>query len=107
VINFWASYCPPCRAEMPMLQRVMRGQTPAQLVLVDEGDGRDAALKFLSDVGITQDALLDSDLAVGRQYGAIAYPTTVFVNADGTIAGRQIGQLDERVLTAQLATLRN
>jgi cytochrome oxidase Cu insertion factor (SCO1/SenC/PrrC family) len=107
VINFWASYCPPCRAEMPMLQRVMRGQTPAQLVLVDEGDGRDAALKFLSDVGITQDALLDSDLAVGRQYGAIGYPTTVFVNADGTIAGRQIGQLDERVLTAQLATLRN
>jgi cytochrome oxidase Cu insertion factor (SCO1/SenC/PrrC family) len=107
VINFWATYCPPCRAEMPMLQRVMGGQTSAQLVLVDEGDGRDAAIKFLKDVGITQDALLDSDLAVGHQYGAIALPTTVFVNADGTIAGRQIGQLDERVLTAQLATLRN
>jgi len=105
VINFWASYCPPCRAEMPMLQRVMRGQTSAQLVLVDEGDGRDAAVKFLESVGVTQDALLDSDLSVGRQYGAIALPTTVFVNADGTIAGRQIGQLDERVLTAQLATL--
>jgi cytochrome oxidase Cu insertion factor (SCO1/SenC/PrrC family) len=105
VINFWASYCPPCRAEMPMLQRVIRGQTPAQLVLVDEGDSRTAAVKFLEAVGITQDALLDTDLSVGRQYGAIAYPTTVFVNADGTIAGRQIGQLDERVLTAQLATL--
>jgi cytochrome oxidase Cu insertion factor (SCO1/SenC/PrrC family) len=107
VINFWATYCPPCRAEMPMLRRVMGGQTSAQLVLVDEGDGRDAAIKFLKDVGIAQDALLDSDLAVGHQYGAIALPTTVFVNADGTIAGRQIGQLDERVLTAQLATLRN
>jgi len=107
VINFWASYCPPCRAEMPMLQRVMRGQTSAQLVLMDEGEGRDAALKFLAAVGITQPALLDADLSVGRQYGAIALPTTVFVNADGTIAGRQIGQLDERVLTAQLATLQN
>ena len=88
-----------------MLQRVMGGQTSAQLVLVNEGDGRDAAVTFLKDVGITQDALLDADLAVGRQYGAIAFPTTVFVNADGTIAGRQIGQLDERVLTAELATL--
>ena len=107
VINFWASYCPPCRAEMPMLQRVMRGQTSAQLVLVNEGDGRDAAVKFLEAAGITQDTLLDGDLSVGRQYGAIALPTTVFVNANGTIAGRQIGQLDERVLTAQLATLRN
>jgi len=107
VINFWASYCPPCRAEMPMLQRVMRGQTSARLVLVDEGDGRDAAAGFLEGLGITQDALLDRDLSVGRQYGAIALPTTVFVNADGTIAGRQIGQLDERVLTAQLSTLGN
>lgn len=105
VINFWASYCPPCRAEMPMLQRVMGAQSSAQLVLMDEGESRDAAVKFLGALGITQDALLDSDLSVGRQYGAIAFPTTVFVNADGTIAGRQIGQLDERVLTAELATL--
>jgi len=90
-----------------MLQRVIRGQTSAQLVLVNEADGRDAAVQFLESVGVTQAALLDSDLSVGRQYGAIALPTTVFVNADGTIAGRQIGQLDERVLTAQLATLRN
>jgi len=105
VINFWATYCPPCRAEMPMLQRVMNGQSSVKLVLIDEGDGRAAALNFLGGVGITQEALLDSDLSVGHQYGAIALPTTVFVNADGSIAGRQIGQLDERYLTAELTTL--
>jgi cytochrome oxidase Cu insertion factor (SCO1/SenC/PrrC family) len=107
VINFWATYCPPCRAEMPMLQRVMKAQSAATLVLIDEGDGRDAALTFLRGVGITQDSLLDSDLSVGHQYGAIAFPTTVFVKADGSIAGRQIGQLDERYLTAELTTLGN
>ena len=105
VINFWATYCPPCRAEMPMLQRVMKGQSGAKLVLVDEGDTSANALDFLRLLGITQPSLLDTDLKVGHEYGAIALPTTVFVNADGTIAARQLGQLDERVLAARLSTL--
>ena len=107
VINFWATYCPPCRAEMPMLQRVVQEQSSAQLVLIDEGDSRSAAIKFLQGAGISQDSLLDGDLSVGHQYGAIALPTTVFVRSDGTIAGRQIGQLDESVLAAELSTLGN
>jgi len=105
VINFWATYCPPCKAEMPMLQRVMGAQTSAQLVLVNEGDNTQAATDFLRALGVTSSSLLDSDLTVGHSYGAIALPTTVFVAVDGTIASRQVGQLDERVLDAELATL--
>jgi cytochrome oxidase Cu insertion factor (SCO1/SenC/PrrC family) len=106
VINFWASYCPPCKAEMPLLRRLV-GPSSARLVLVDEGDSAQAARAFLSSLGISQAALLDSDLGVGHAYGAIALPTTVFVRADGTIAARHIGQLDEGVLAAQLTTLGN
>ena len=105
VINFWATYCPPCKAEMPMLQRVMGAQSSAQLVLVNEGDNQNAAADFLRALGVTSSSLLDSDLSVGHAYGAIALPTTVFVAIDGTIASRQVGQLDERVLDAELATL--
>ena len=105
VINFWASYCPPCRAEMPMLQRVTGAQSAVRLVLVDEADSAAVAAAFLSAIGVSQPALLDSDLSVGHQYGAIALPTTVFVRTDGTIAGRQVGQLDERVLADELTTL--
>ncbi len=105
VINFWATYCPPCKAEMPMLQRVMAAQSSAQLVLVNEGDNPDAAAGFLQSLGVTNPSLLDSDLSVGHAYGAIALPTTVFVATDGAIASRQVGQLDERVLDAELATL--
>jgi cytochrome oxidase Cu insertion factor (SCO1/SenC/PrrC family) len=105
VINFWASYCPPCKAEMPLLKRLVGQRSDMQLVLVDEGDSRQAARSFLDSVGMSQAALLDSDLGVGRAYGAIALPTTVFVRADGTIAARHIGQLDEGVLAAQLTTL--
>ena len=105
VINFWATYCPPCRAEMPMLQKRTAAAPAVQLVLIDEGDSAQAARDFLSALGIHQVALLDSDLAVGHAYGAVALPTTVFVRADGSIAFRQLGQLDDLVLVAQLSNL--
>jgi peroxiredoxin len=105
VINFWATYCAPCRAEMPMLQSRVGARSSVQLVLISEGDSADAARTFLTSLGVHQAALLDSDLSVGRAYGAIALPTTVFVRADGSIAARQIGQLDERVLLAELSNL--
>ena len=105
VVNFWGSYCPPCRAEMPMLQSRVGAQPAVQLVLISEGDSADGARTFLSSLGVHQTALLDSDLSVGRAYGAIGLPTTVFVRADGSIAARQIGQLDERVLLAELSNL--
>ncbi len=107
VINFWASYCPPCRAEMPLLETRVGQSSGARLLLVDEGDSSQAARDFLSSLGIKQPALLDSNLAVGHAYGAIALPTTVFLHADGTIAARHIGQLDDGVLAAELATLGN
>jgi cytochrome oxidase Cu insertion factor (SCO1/SenC/PrrC family) len=105
VINFWASYCPPCRAEMPLLQRRVTASSRVRLVLVNEGDSSQGARDFLSAVGIQQPALLDSNLAVGRAYGVVPLPTTVFVRADGSIAGRQVGELDDRVLAAWLSTL--
>ena len=105
VINFWATYCPPCKAEMPLLQRQVTSQSGVQLVLVNEGDSGRAARDFLDSLGIHQPALLDSDLSVGHAYGAIALPTTVFVRADGTIAARHVGQLNDAVLAAEISNL--
>ncbi len=105
VINFWASYCPPCRAEMPLLQRDAGSKSGVQLVLVNEGDSGRVARDFLDSLAIHQPALLDSDLSVGHAYGAVALPTTVFIRADGTIAARHIGQLDAMVLAAQISNL--
>jgi cytochrome oxidase Cu insertion factor (SCO1/SenC/PrrC family) len=105
VINFWASYCPPCRAEMPLLQRRVAALASVRLVLINEGDSAQGARDFLSATGIQQAALLDTDLGVGRAYGVLPLPTTVFVRADGTIAGRQVGELDDRVLAAWLSQL--
>jgi hypothetical protein len=89
---------------MPMLQSKVPAHA-ARLVLINEGDSAQAARSFLGSVGATQPALLDSDLSVGRAYGAIGLPMTVFVRADGSIAARHLGQLDERVLAAELSNL--
>jgi cytochrome oxidase Cu insertion factor (SCO1/SenC/PrrC family) len=105
VINFWATYCPPCKAEMPLLEKRAGPQSGVQLVYVNEGNSRQAARDFLDSLGVHQPALLDSDLSVGHAYGAIALPTTVFVRADGTIGARHIGQLDDTVLAAQISNL--
>ena len=88
-----------------MLQSRVGAKSSVQLVLINEGDSANSARSFLTSVGVHQASLLDSDLGVGRAYGAVALPTTVFVRADGSIAARHIGQLDERVLLAELSNL--
>jgi hypothetical protein len=90
---------------MPLLQRQASAQSGVQLVLINEGDSSRAARDFLDSLGIHQPALLDSDLGVGRAYGAAALPMTVFVRADGTIAARHIGQLETAVLASYLSLL--
>ncbi|MFI5284017.1 MAG: redoxin family protein [Candidatus Dormibacterales bacterium] len=105
VINFWASYCPPCKAEMPLLQKQLEAQSGAQLVLINEGDNPPAARSFLASLAVHTPSLLDTDLAVGKAYGVSALPTTVFVRAGGTIAAVHVGQLSDAVLAAELATL--
>ncbi len=105
VINFWATYCPPCKAEMPLLDRSIGPQSGARLLLVNEGDSRDGARAFLENLGIHRAALLDSDLRVGRAYGIFVTPMTIFVRADGTIDRRQVGQVDEGVLASELSIL--
>jgi cytochrome oxidase Cu insertion factor (SCO1/SenC/PrrC family) len=105
VINFWATYCPPCRAEMPLLQRRVGPSSGVRLVLIDEGDSSQAARDYLQGLGLHDPSLLDTDLSVGRAFGAIALPTTVFVGAEGTIVARHIGQLDDGVLAAEISNL--
>ncbi|HET7338736.1 MAG TPA: SCO family protein [Candidatus Dormibacteraeota bacterium] len=105
VINFWASYCPPCKAEMPLLDQSVGPQSGARLVLVNEGDSSSSTRAFLESVGIHRTALLDSDLTVGHSYGIFMLPMTIFVRADGTIDRRQVGQVDPTVLSAELSNL--
>jgi cytochrome c biogenesis protein CcmG, thiol:disulfide interchange protein DsbE len=93
ILNFWATWCGPCREEMPALQQVADDYRDKGLVvlLVNVGEDQNLIWTFLSQLQITAPVLLDPDGAVSGQYRVRAMPTTYFIAADGTIQDVTIG----------------
>jgi thiol-disulfide isomerase/thioredoxin len=81
VLNFWGSWCPPCKAEMPALQAVHRELGNRVIFIgIDEADTRQAATGFLHRVGVTYSDGFDPDAAVGRSFDIAGTPTTYFIS---------------------------
>jgi cytochrome c biogenesis protein CcmG/thiol:disulfide interchange protein DsbE len=107
IVNFWASWCTPCVDEFPLLQDAAAKHAADGLVLVGVvyRDNADAARAFMQRMGAAWTTAMDpGDVAAGR-YGIIGPPETFFINSDGIIAGRQIGQLLRADLDRQLAEI--
>jgi cytochrome c biogenesis protein CcmG/thiol:disulfide interchange protein DsbE len=86
-INFWASWCEPCRREAPELERLNRSLNgSATVVGVDWSDGLDSARAFIREHHMTYPNLRDQDGAVGQKYGLIGLPETFILDSHGTIS---------------------
>jgi peroxiredoxin len=87
VMNLWASWCPPCRAEMPDLQRFEAAYKRYGIVVVgvNEGESAQRARAFADSLKITFPIWVDSDQQYGRIYAALGMPTTVVIGADGIV----------------------
>ncbi|MEV6306266.1 TlpA disulfide reductase family protein [Actinoplanes sp. NPDC051861] len=84
VINIWASWCPPCRDELPVFQGLAdRAEDRFTVIGVDSGDGRDAAASFATDRAVDFPTLFDPERRFAGALGAATLPVTVFVNPDG------------------------
>jgi thiol-disulfide isomerase/thioredoxin len=105
LINFWATYCVPCRVEMPLIEQAARQHPKLVVLLVDERDSTAAARTFVADLHVRSTVLLDVDGKVGDAYRVTGLPTTVFVRPDRTIEGRHIGQTNEQILRSHLAAI--
>lgn len=104
-LNFWASWCVPCREEAPMLARVIgSGAGEPALVGVNILDGREEALAFTEEFGIGYPNLRDDERAFER-FGVKGVPETVFVDREGRIVGRYVGAFDEPTLRRLLEEL--
>jgi len=95
-LNFWATWCPACREEMPSMERLHREFKDRGLVVlaVDLEESGDAVAKFMKEFGLTFPALLDRDGRVRDSYAVRFIPTTYLVGKDGELLGRVIGPKD-------------
>ncbi|MFZ0215167.1 MAG: redoxin family protein, partial [Candidatus Dormiibacterota bacterium] len=104
VVNFFASYCVPCRTELPMLEQ-QTAQAHVRLLLVDERDDGGAARSLLSGLGVNAPAVADPNGTVGAQYGVANLPETFFVQPNGRLEGSTLGQLTASGLHNHLMAL--
>jgi peroxiredoxin len=93
VLNFWGTFCPPCRDEMPDLQRIYekwQGQG-LQVVGINLSEDRISVRSFAKSYGVNFPILLDKNRKIERLYGLKEYPTTFFIRPDGTIQEIAVG----------------
>lgn len=93
VLNFWASWCAPCRAEMPDMQTVYSELRDRGLVVVgvNQGESVEKVGAFAREFGLTFPILLDESQSIARKYGVRSYPTTFIISRDGVIRNVIVG----------------
>jgi peroxiredoxin len=87
LMNLWASWCPPCREEMPDLERLFARDSARGLVVigVDQGESSERARDFARALGVRYPIWIDSGQEYGRAYAALGLPTTIVVNRKGVV----------------------
>ena len=106
-VNFWATWCGPCRLEMPALQaRYASLQASGFTVLaINFSDTQEAAERFAGELGLTFPVLIDPGDTVNDLYRVRGYPTTFFIDRDGMVARQHVGYMSEGQLEDYLTAL--
>lgn len=107
IINFWATWCPPCRAEFPLLVDTYAEHSDDDLEILGilSKDFADGARQFASDMGADWPILEDPGDVAYNEYIVPGLPTSYFVDADGIVRAFSLGGFTEDGLAAQLATI--
>jgi len=109
ILNFWATWCPPCVAEMPSMENLYKQYKDkgVEILAVDLRENVNTVRQFINNNGYTFPVLLDRDGRVGGLYGVEAIPTTYIIDREGKIAGRIVGSIywDTPQVIAAIETL--
>lgn len=103
VVNLWATWCPPCRREMPVLARAQANRGDVTFAFVNQGEPEQAVRDYLRDEDMQlRNVLLDLFSAVSQEAGSRGLPTTLFFDADGRLVDTHMGELSEASLAQKL-----
>jgi cytochrome c biogenesis protein CcmG/thiol:disulfide interchange protein DsbE len=109
VLNFWASWCDPCRAEAKVLERAWKQQASTDVLFVglDAQDAREDARDFIAQFGLTFPHVRDPGNDTQRAWGVTGLPETYFIGTDGRVVGHVIGTVDDAQLRDGIAAARS
>ncbi|SDY89765.1 TlpA disulfide reductase family protein [Citreimonas salinaria] len=106
VLNLWASWCPPCRREMPMMMDVAETIDGAELVFANQGETHAQVAQFLETLDLgTEHMALDPNSSLMTRFAALGLPTTLFFDASGTLTNLHFGEISRAELMSQIAAL--
>lgn len=107
VLNVWATWCPPCRREMPMMAEAAKANPDVQFVFVDQGEGAEVVRTFLTKLQVPMaNVWLDPEQLVSRSYRIVGLPTTVFFDNVGRRIAGASGELSRSILEVYLRRIR-
>ncbi|MCW5665895.1 MAG: TlpA family protein disulfide reductase [Piscinibacter sp.] len=107
VVNLWASWCGPCRAEMPTLAAAQQREPRVGFLFVNQGEPEDTVRRYLAGLGTPlREVLRDPASGLGRAVGSPALPTTLFYDARGRLVDAHVGVLNGPALDSRLRALR-
>lgn len=105
-INLWATWCPPCRREMPVLEAAQKAYPQVRILLVNQGEHAEAVTRYLAEQGLApRDVLLDSGNRLGQATGSFGLPTTLFYDPRGRLQNSHMGELSNASLAHALRQL--
>ena len=93
ILNFWATWCKPCREEMPDLQSIYQESDDDVVILAINMDAHNDVEGFIDSYSVTFPVLLDENDQISDMYQIISLPTTYFIDEDGTIVQKHLGQI--------------
>lgn len=107
-INFWATWCTPCRREMPHMERQYQEmkEQGVEILAVNIAESNLVVSRFTERLGLTFPILLDSDRAVTERYGVGALPASFFVDKDGVVVAHYVGEMNERIIIEHVDLIR-
>lgn len=109
VVNFWATWCNPCTTELPEFDAAAKTNPEIQFMMINATDGRDEKQEkveaFLQEHGYTFPVYYDHAMTTIQQLGIQAFPTTLFIDAEGYVVDSHVGMLNAQELDSYLALL--